>query len=142
MTREISGSAQPEGRGGMTRAAQPVPDSNIRALALLVLLAAMPGPAFAEEPLFIRIRPTPEGDRTAREALWARRQAHARAVIESVCTGCLGAWKPADAAPSPATPGPVQARIADLTAPSGLETDPGSGASGPASDPSLPERQP
>ncbi|MCJ2124883.1 hypothetical protein [Methylobacterium sp. J-077] len=111
-------------------------------MALLVLLAAAPVAARAEEPLFIRIRPTQEGDRVAREALWVRRQAHARAVIESVCTGCLGAWKPEAAPPPSVNPAPAQARIADLTAPLGLETDPGSGASGPASDPSLPERQP
>ena len=126
----------------MTCAAQPVTGPRLRALALLALLAAAPIPAVAEEPLFIRIRPSPEGERAAREALWARRQAHARAVIESVCTGCLGAWKPEPAPPPAATPGPVQARIADLTAPAGLETDTGSGASGPASDPSLPESQP
>jgi len=111
-------------------------------LVLLALLAAAPVAAQAEEPLFIRIRPTPEGGRVAREALWARRQAHARAVIESVCIGCLEAWKPAAEIVPPVTPVSAQARIADLTVPEGLETDPGSGASGPASDPSLPERQP
>ncbi|SFM40823.1 hypothetical protein [Methylobacterium pseudosasicola] len=126
----------------MNRAAPPVPGPKVRPLALLALLAAAPVAARAEEPLFIRIRPTQDGDRIAREALWARREAHARAVIESVCTGCLGAWKPAaDVAPV-APSEPVQGRIADLAAPTGLETDPGSGASGPASDPSLPERQP
>ncbi|CAM2896010.1 hypothetical protein JHFBIEKO_2825 [Methylobacterium mesophilicum] len=126
----------------MTCPAQPGPGSRVRAAALLVLVAVAPVPVRAEEPLFIRIRPTQDGDRTAREALWARRQAHARAVIESVCTGCLGAWKPEPPVPPAATPGPAQARIADLTAPAGLETDTGSGASEPASDPSLPERQP
>ena len=114
-----------------------------RGAALAVLLLAT-GPAVAEEPLFIRIRPNPEAGsgETARAALWARREAHARAVIASVCTGCLGAWKPSESVAPAATPGPVQARIADLTTPTGLETDTGSGASGPTPDPSTSERQP
>ena len=113
-------------------------------LALLVLVL-MPIQARAQEPLFIHIRPLPqagsaEGARAAREALWARRQAHARAVIETVCTGCLGPWKSADAVPAP--PIAAQGRIADLTDPAGLETDTGSGASGPTPDSPTPERQP
>lgn len=115
----------------------------LRGVALAGLMLSA-GPAFAEEPLFIRIRPNPQAGsgEAARAALWARREAHARTVIESICTGCLGAWKPLDSVAPPATPGPVQARIADLTVSPGLETDTGSGASGPAPDSSTSERQP
>ena len=112
------------------------------AMALLGLLVLTPAPANAQEPLYIRIRPLPDAEaaRLAREMLWARRQAHARAVIESVCTGCLGAWKP-EPVPPP-TPAPAQDRIANLTVPIGVELDPGSGASEPGPDPSTSERHP
>jgi hypothetical protein len=112
------------------------------AMALLGLLALTPAPVAAQEPLFVRIRPLPDAEaaRLAREMLWARRQAHARAVIESVCTGCLGAWKP-EPVPPP-TPAPAQDRIANLTVPIGVELDPGSGASEPGPDPSTSERHP
>ncbi|MGU3544116.1 hypothetical protein [Methylobacterium sp. A52T] len=112
------------------------------ALAVLGLLALAPAPVAAQEPLYIRIRPLPDAEaaRLAREMLWARRQAHARAVIESVCTGCLGAWKP-EPAPQP-TPALAQDRIANLTVPIGVELDPGSGASEPGPDPSTSERHP
>jgi hypothetical protein len=115
-----------------------------RVVAVLGIIALAPFPAFAQEPLFIRIRPQTDVDaaRLAREMLWARRQAHARAVIESVCTGCLSAWKPEPApAPMPA-PTPAGDRIANLTVPIGVEIDPGSGASDQNSDPSTSERQP
>ncbi|MEE7491964.1 hypothetical protein [Methylobacterium oryzae] len=114
------------------------------ALAVLGLLALTPAPAAAQEPLYIRIRPLSDAEaaRSAREALWARRQAHARAVIESVCTGCLGAWNPEPVpAPVPA-PAPAEDRIANLTVPIGVELDPGSGASEPHPDPSTSERHP
>ncbi len=114
------------------------------AMAVLGLLAVTPAPVAAQEPLYIRIRPLPDAEaaRVAREMLWARRQAHARAVIESVCTGCLGAWKPETVpAPSPA-PAPTEDRIANLTVPIGVELDPGSGASDPHPDPSTSERHP
>ncbi|MEE7504726.1 hypothetical protein ACLBXO_24690 [Methylobacterium sp. C33D] len=112
------------------------------AMAVLGLLALYPAPVAAQEPLYIRIRPLPDAEaaRAAREMLWARRQAHARAVIESVCTGCLGAWKPEPA--TPPTPAPAQDRIANLTVPIGVELDPGSGASEPHPDPSISERHP
>lgn len=113
------------------------------AMAVLGLLALSPAPAAAqEEPLYIRIRPLSDAEaaRVAREMLWARRQAHARAVIESVCTGCLGAWKP-EPAPAP-TPAPADDRIANLAVPIGVELDPGSGASGPHPDSSTSERHP
>ncbi len=109
-------------------------------LGLLGCLAVAPAPARAQEPLFIRIRPMPDAaaTRAAREMLWARRQAHARAVIESVCTGCLGAWKPAAEPARDPTPD----RVANLVLSMGVELDPGSGASDPHSDPSTPERHP
>ena len=112
------------------------------AMAVLGLLALYPAPVAAQEPLYIRIRPLPDAEaaRAAREMLWARRQAHARAVIESVCTGCLVAWKP-EPVPPP-TPAPAQDRIANLTVPIGVELDPGSGASEPHPDPSISERHP
>ncbi|MFB0492616.1 hypothetical protein ABIE45_005202 [Methylobacterium sp. OAE515] len=127
----------------MTRASPPAETASrdiVRRLALLGFLACAPAAAEAQEPLFIRIRPLSDAEatRAAREALWARRQAHARAVIESVCTGCLGAWKP-DAEPSPTPP---QDRVANLTVRIGVELDPGSGASDPPPDPSTPERHP
>nr|WP_142583985.1 hypothetical protein [uncultured Methylobacterium sp.] len=80
-------------------------------LALLAL-----GPAMAEEPLFLRIRPqgaspaeigaggAAEGlseaeaarrARAAREAVWERANARARIVIASVCTGCMKPLPPA-----------------------------------------------
>jgi hypothetical protein len=94
-----------------------------------ILLTFTPAAASAQEPLYIRIRPLPDGEsaRAARELLWARRQAHARAVIESVCTGCLNAWS--DAPPPAPRPGPDPDRVANLAVPTGLELDPGSGAS-------------
>lgn len=112
------------------------------AMAVLGLLAVTPAPVAAQEPLYIRIRPLADAEaaRVAREMLWARRQAHARAVIESVCTGCLGAWKP-EPAPAP-TPAPADDRIANLTVSLGVELDPGSGASGPHPDSSTSERHP
>ncbi|MEL6063556.1 MULTISPECIES: hypothetical protein [unclassified Methylobacterium] len=114
-----------------------------RILAVLGSLVLAPSPATAQEPLFLRIRPISDAEaaRAAREALWARRQAHARAVIESVCTGCLGAWKPtvetAPAAPPMRTPDAV----ANLTVRIGVETDPGAVASDDP-DPSTSERHP
>ena len=110
-----------------------------RIVATLGMLVLAQGPCLAQEPLFIRIRPLPDAEaaRAAREAVWARRQAHARAVIETVCTGCLGAWQPATEAPAE----PSSDRVADLTVPTGVELDPGSGAS-VHPDPSSPERQP
>lgn len=106
----------------------------------LGLMAFASAPAAAEEPLYIRIRPLSDAEaaRAAREMLWARRQAHARTVIESVCTGCLGAWIPA-AIPEPP---PAPDRLADLTVPTGVELNPGSGASDPTSEPTSPERHP
>jgi hypothetical protein len=129
----------------MTCASPPArtpPRRSVRRLALLGLLGLAPAAAWAQEPLFIRIRPLSDADaaRAAREMLWARRQAHARAVIESVCTGCLGAWKP-EIAPAPA-PAPPQDHVANLTVPIGVELDPGSGASDPPPAPSTSERHP
>ena len=112
-------------------------------LAVLALLALAPVAATAQEPLFLRIRPLSDADaaRAAREAVWARRQAHARAVIESVCTGCLGAWQ-RTAEPAPAAP-PMRApdAVANLTVGIGVETDPGAVASDDP-DPSTFERYP
>jgi hypothetical protein len=126
----------------MTLSAPPAPRRPFRSawriFALLSCFAS--APVLAQEPLFIRIRPFSDADsaRAAREVLWARRQAHARTIIESVCSGCLGAWKPADE-PEPA---PVPVRIANLPLPTGVEVDPGSGASDQHSDPATPERLP
>jgi hypothetical protein len=115
---------------------------------LFGLVALGGAPARAQEPLLIRIRPLADAEaaRIAREALWLRRQAHARAVIESVCTGCLGAWAP-DAEPRPiAAPVPVpvaaERRVTTMAAQMGVELDPGSGASAVPSDPSTLERHP
>ncbi|WP_457108391.1 hypothetical protein [Methylobacterium sp. P5_C11] len=107
---------------------------------VLGIVALSAAPACAQEPLFIRIRPLSDAEaaRAARETLWARRQAHARAVIESVCTGCLGDWKPE---PVPAL-APAEDRMTNLTVPIGVELDPGSGASDQHPDPSTSERQP
>ena len=111
-----------------------------RVLAVLGSIALAAAPATAQEPLILHIRPLPDAEaaRAAREALFARRQAHARAVIESVCTGCLGAWKsetvPAD--------GADQDRLANLAVPIGVEPDPQSGASDTVTDPSNPVRHP
>ncbi|SDM52452.1 hypothetical protein SAMN05216360_102338 [Methylobacterium phyllostachyos] len=111
---------------------------------LLVLgpLMLVPATARAEEPLFIRIRPLSDAEaaHVAREALWARRQAHARTVIESVCTGCLGAWKPTGD-PVPVQPEPAPAPVADLTVRIGVELDPGPVASD-LPDPPTSERHP
>jgi hypothetical protein len=112
-------------------------------LAVLGLLMLAPTPAMAQEPLFLRIRPIADAEaaRAAREALWVRRQAHARAVIESVCAGCLAAWKPADE-PAPIAPAPPPVgTVANLTVRIGVETDPGPVASDDP-DPSIPERHP
>jgi hypothetical protein len=105
---------------------------------LFGLVALGGAPARAQEPLLIRIRPLADAEaaRIAREALWLRRQAHARAVIESVCTGCLGAWAP-DAEPVAA-----ERRVTTMAAQMGVELDPGSGASAVPSDPSTLERHP
>lgn len=111
-----------------------------RILVVIAPLALASSPAAAQEPLFLHIRPVPDAGaaRAAREALWARRQAHARAVIESVCTGCLAAWKPsAGSGPPKPSPGSVP----DMAAGIGLETDPGAVASDDP-DPSTPERHP
>ena len=114
------------------------------AVLTLASITLIPGSGSAQEPLFIRIRPLPDAEaaRVARALLWARRQAHARAVIESVCTGCLGAWKPEPAVPPSPPPGPTENRIANLTVPIGVELDPASGASEQYSDPSTSERHP
>ncbi|QGY06217.1 hypothetical protein MMSR116_16270 [Methylobacterium mesophilicum SR1.6/6] len=114
---------------------------------MLIPLLTAPLQASAQEALFIRIRPLPDAEaaRVAREMLWARRQAHARAVIESVCTGCLGAWK-AEAPPTTAArPGLAEAReaqIANLAVPIGVELDPSAGASDEHPDPSTSEVHP
>lgn len=90
--------------------------------------------AFAQEPLFLRIRPIPEpgsaeAARAAREAVWARSEARARTAIASVCTGCLGAWRTPVAVVPAAGPARPDERLATLAAPTGLEPDPVSGAS-------------
>lgn len=93
----------------------------MRRLALLLLLAGHQ-PAFAEEPLFLRIRPNPMADGIgaggaaspdevarrawlAREAVWERSRRNAELAIASVCTGCLSPLRPpptiADADPRP-----------------------------------------
>ncbi|MCJ2008182.1 hypothetical protein MKK55_04220 [Methylobacterium sp. J-059] len=106
------------------------------------------GPASAQEPLFLRIRPSdapppaigsggvdPEiaAARAAREAVWERSTVRANIAIASVCTGCLGR-PPAPTPlrpdrPRPATP-PESARAA--LAPAEPSPD---AAAGPAADP-------
>ena len=99
------------------------------------------GPA-AAEPLMLRVRVRAEagsieGARAAREAVWARSQVRARAVIASVCTGCLGAWQNA-AGPVPAAydrPAAAWPEAAPRPEPAGLDVAPASGASEPDSEP-------
>ena len=112
-------------------------------LVVSATLGLIPAIASAQEPLFIRIRPLSEAEaaRVAREAVWARRQAHARTVIESVCTGCLGAWKPAVEPAPTAPPAPTPDDVANLTVRIGVELDPGPVASD-LPDSSTSERHP
>ena len=74
-------------------------------LAAIAGLLAVPAPACAEEPLFLRIRPNGSDSpgspdrasdealaaraRAMREAVWTRSDTRARIAIASVCTGCL-----------------------------------------------------
>lgn len=85
--------------------------------------------ASAQEPLFLRIRPSdaplPEMDgsgrseaasaRAVREAVWERSAVRARLAIASVCTGCLGPAPPhppvRPSSPMPANP-PDGAQVA------------------------------
>ena len=136
-----------EEHGGSGRGTRAMPCAAVRRDSRPCSSCGLPGAGagVAQEPLFIRIRPTagwPTAARAAREALWARRQAHARAVIESVCTGCLGAWKPEPPAAAAATRRPAEVGSRTSRVRIGLEPDPGSGASDQRPDPSIPERHP
>ncbi|TXN54329.1 hypothetical protein FV230_29015, partial [Methylobacterium sp. WL6] len=79
------------------------------------------GPASAQEPLFLRIRPSdapppaigsggvdPEiaAARAAREAVWERSTVRANIAIASVCTGCGGGAAAAGAGPGGGGGGP------------------------------------
>ncbi|GJD59074.1 hypothetical protein [Methylobacterium dankookense] len=104
----------------------------------LVLLAL--GPAMAEEPLFLRIRPqgaspaeigaggAAEGlseaeaarrARAAREAVWERANARARIVIASVCTGCMKPLPPAPKANEDKASGKASGAAETPAAPAG-----------------------
>lgn len=91
------------------------------------------GPAMAEEPLFLRIRPqgaspaeigaggASEAEaeaarraRAAREAVWERSNARARIVIASVCTGCMKPLPPAPKAAHEAAETPAAGPLAAL----------------------------
>lgn len=92
------------------------------------------GPAMAEEPLFLRIRPQGASPaeigaggaseveaarraRAAREAVWERANARARIVIASVCTGCMKPLPPAPkAAQEAAVPGAAETPAAGTLA--------------------------
>ncbi len=117
----------------------------VAALALVVLVPN--GPAGAQEVLFLRIRPHAEpaaigtggsarAALAAREAVWERSNARARAIIETVCTGCLAPWS----GPPPKLI--AAAAVSEIPEPRGLVTDPSSGASDAAPDPSTRERRP
>lgn len=86
-------------------------------------------PAWAQEPLFLRIRPAgetsvgsggagPSDEEIARaararsEAVWQRAEQRSRIAIASVCTGCLTAPRPAE--PGPAPRAPVRPEAADI----------------------------
>jgi hypothetical protein len=98
---------------------EPMPRSLAAALAIAGSLTALApaiglataGPALAQEPLFIRIRPGGEASlgsggagafdesaaqaaRARSEAVWQRAEARSRIAIASVCTGCLAAVPP------------------------------------------------
>jgi hypothetical protein len=133
------------------------------AVVALIAFAGVAPSAGAQEVLFLHIRPhadTPGAAGSggaalaAREAAWARSNARARIIIESVCTGCLAPWRPAlaeeqragapssDPAPS-AAPGMLAVALSsENPVIGGLEPDRPSGASGATSDPSTHERQP
>lgn len=90
----------------------------MRSLLFLVLAGAslIVPPASAEEPLFLRIRPSDDDAavaaraRALREAVWARSDRRARIAIASVCTGCL---KPLPSAPPGDRDGATAGPIAD-----------------------------
>jgi hypothetical protein len=118
----------------------------LAALALLALLSH-PGTAGAEEVLFLRIRPqadpaavgtggSAKAALAAREAVWERSNTRARAIIESVCTGCLAPWS----GPPPKLA--AVAPVSDIPEPGGLVSDPPPGASDATPDPSTRERRP
>jgi hypothetical protein len=110
-------------------------------------LGGLCGAAGAQEVLFLKIRPQPEtaslgaggsaaAALAAREAVWARSNARARVILESVCTGCLAPWDP------PAPKLVAAAAISELPAPRGVETTPPPGASEPTSDSASRETRP
>lgn len=113
----------------------------------LLGLGVPSGPAGAQEVLFLRIRPQPEtaslgtagsaaAALAAREAVWARSNARARVILESVCTGCLAPWDP------PAPRLVAAAAISEIPAAGGVETTLPPGASEPTSDPASRETRP
>ncbi len=85
---------------------------------LSAVLTGLPFCAAAQEPLYLRIRPSAgemasaggEVDaaqaRAAREAVWERAERRARIAIASVCTGCLPAERPVSSPPSAAAAKP------------------------------------
>ncbi|GJE40549.1 hypothetical protein [Methylobacterium persicinum] len=127
----------------MTRIAGRVPGRAFAAFVLGVVIGPGNG-AVAQEVLFLHIRPqadlsaagTAGAALAAREAVWERSNARARAIIETVCTGCLGPWSP--------PPGKLvtTAAVSEIPVARGVEPDPSLKASDATSDPSIPERRP
>lgn len=119
------------------------------ALALLgpSLVLVQGDAATAQEVLFLHIRPRAESSAigeagsaraalAAREAAWERSNARARAIIETICTGCLPPWS------APAAKLVATASIAEIPVVRGVEPDPSLKASDATFDPSIPERRP
>jgi hypothetical protein len=117
----------------------------VAALALAILIPS--GPAGAQEVLFLRIRPQADpaavgmagsshAALAAREAVWERSNTRARAIIETICTGCLAPWS----APPPKLI--AAAAVSELPGPRGLESDRPLEASDATPDPSIRERRP
>lgn len=117
----------------------------VPSLALLGCLG-LSAAARGQEVLFLHIRPqadpaalggagTAQAAIAAREAVWERSNARARAIIETVCTGCLAPW----ARPAPKL---VASAVPEIPVARGVEPDPSLEASEPTSDPSIPERRP
>jgi hypothetical protein len=115
------------------------------ALALATL--THPGPAGAQDALFLRIRPQADpaaigaagsarAALAAREAVWERSNARARAIIETVCTGCLAPWS----GPPPKVI--AAAAVSEIPDVRGLESDRPLGASDATPEPSTRERRP
>lgn len=122
--------------------------TRLRGPALAILgLHSLAAAASAQEVLFLRIRPhadpaaigtagSARAALAAREAVWERSNARARAIIETVCTGCLAPWS---SAPGGAV---ATASLSEIPVVRGVEPDHSLEASDATLDPSIPERRP